>query len=165
MPTAVGVPVIDPSSGAMVRPGGRLPADTDQVKGGVPPSTVKMLAEYVVHSVPLGSGVHDICTAPTMFLFGCQPLKVLQINVTLVETCVAGSGGGSSGDVSEAAVSSTLIPVPLRSGESGAVRPTGLFEIVTLLLEVTEIPMLVPPPVIVLLSMGRVGGTEHQDCH
>ena len=129
---------------------------TDQVNGAVPPSTLKTLAEYVAHSVPGGSGVHDICTAPTMFLFGCQPLKVLQINVTFVETCVEGTGGGSTGDESEAAAASTLIPVPVRSGESGAVRPTALLEIVTLLLEVTEIPMSVPAPVIVLLSMVRL---------
>ena len=88
VPAAVGVPVIAPVEGASVRPGGRVPPETDQVNGGVPPSTVKMSAEYAVHSVPGGSGVHDIWTAPTMFLFGCQPLKVLQINVTFVDTCV-----------------------------------------------------------------------------
>ena len=34
-----------------------------------------------MHSVPLGSGVQEICTAPTMLVI--QPLKVLQISVAL----------------------------------------------------------------------------------
>ena len=74
-----------PGGGSSVKPGGSVPAVTDQVNGAVPPSTLKMSPNMASHSVPAGSGVHDICTAPTMFLFGCQPLKVLQINVTFVE--------------------------------------------------------------------------------
>ena len=45
VPAAVGVPVIAPVEGASVRPGGRVPAETDQVNGAVPPSTLKMSAE------------------------------------------------------------------------------------------------------------------------
>ena len=85
--------------------------------------------------MPLGSGVHDIWTAPTMFLFGCQPLKVLQIKATFVDD------------------GKTQIPVPVGSGESGAVRPTALLEIVTFVLLETAIPRSVPAPVIVLLAI------------
>ena len=85
--------------------------------------------------MPLGSGVHDIWTAPTMFLFSCQPLKVLQIKLTFV------------------ADGSTKIPIPAGSGESGAVRPTALWEIVTFVLLKTAIPRSVPAPVIVLLAI------------
>ena len=81
VPVAVGVPVIDPSAAAKLRPGGKVPDATDQVNGAVPPSTLNTLAEYATHSVPLGRGVHDICTAPMMLVF--QPLKVLQINVAV----------------------------------------------------------------------------------
>ncbi len=45
VPAAVGVPVIAPVEGASVSPGGRVPAETDQVNGAVPPSTLKMSAE------------------------------------------------------------------------------------------------------------------------
>ena len=45
VPAAVGVPVIAPVAGAITRPGGRVPAVTDQVNGAVPPSTLKMFAE------------------------------------------------------------------------------------------------------------------------
>lgn len=44
-PAAVGVPVIAPVAGSRVRPGGRVPDATDQVNGGVPPSTLSALAE------------------------------------------------------------------------------------------------------------------------
>ena len=93
--------------------------------------------------------MHDICTAPTMF---CRfhPLNVLQINVAVEATCVAPAG--SNADTKEAPAS-TLIPIPLVSGDAGAVRPTALLEIVTPVLKLTEIPMSVPAPVIVLLSI------------
>ena len=45
VPAAVGVPVIAPVEGASVRPGGRVPAETDQVNGAVPPSTLRVSAE------------------------------------------------------------------------------------------------------------------------
>jgi hypothetical protein len=79
VPGLVGVPVIAPSDGAKLRPGGNVPDATDQVNGAVPPSTLSTLAEYGSHSAPAGNGVQEICTAPTMLVF--QPLKVLQINV------------------------------------------------------------------------------------
>ena len=45
VPAAVGVPVIAPVEGASVKPGGSVPAETVQVNGAVPPSTLKMSAE------------------------------------------------------------------------------------------------------------------------
>ncbi len=45
VPAAVGVPVIAPVAGSIVRPGGKVPAVTDQVNGGVPPSTLSVFAE------------------------------------------------------------------------------------------------------------------------
>ena len=99
-----------------------------------------------MHSVPLGSGVHDIWTAPTMFLFGCQPLNVLQIKATFV------------------ADGKTTIPLPVGSGESGAVRPTALWEIVTFVLLETAIPMSVPAPVIVLLAIVTLAALDSRNC-
>ena len=67
VPAAVGVPVITPVSAAIVRPGGRVPSVTDQVNGAVPPSTARTSPVYGSHSVPSGSSVQEICTAPLMF--------------------------------------------------------------------------------------------------
>ena len=81
VPWLVGVPVIAPVDGChgqarRQRRRGHRPGE----RGG---ATVH--AEHVrrigLHSVPLGSGVQEIWTAPTMLVF--QTLKVLQINVAL----------------------------------------------------------------------------------
>jgi hypothetical protein len=45
VPTAVGVPVTEPSAAAKLRPGGKVPDATDRVNGAVPPSTQKTLVE------------------------------------------------------------------------------------------------------------------------
>ena len=45
VPAAIGVPVAAAVVGERVRPGGRVPDSTDQVTGGVPPSTLKTFAE------------------------------------------------------------------------------------------------------------------------
>src|SRR4051812_23368639 len=95
-----------------------------------------------MHSVPLGSGAQEICTAPTMLVI--QPLKVLQINDTFVFP------------------DATSIPIPVRSTGKGAVRPTALLEIVTFVLKLTEIPRSVPAPVIVLLSIVRLAAPTNR---
>ncbi len=95
--------------------------------------------------MPLGSGVHDIWTAPTMLVL--QPLKVLQINVTFVAVRMID-------------VDPDLQGVRVSTGE---VRPTALLEIVTFVLLETAIPMSVPAPVIMLLVDGDVGGAGQQD--
>ena len=113
VPVAVGVPVMAPPL-ARVSPGGRFPDLTLQVNRRAP-YTAGAWAEYASHSAPSGSGVHATWMAPTMFLFGLQPLKVLQISLA------------------ELSPRATLIPIPVPSvlsGLSEAVRVTSLKRIV-----------------------------------
>jgi hypothetical protein len=80
-----------------------------------------------LHTVPLGSGVQAICSAPTTFVF--QLLKVLQINVAFEPSGVK-----------------TSIPIPEVSGTSGPSRLT-LLKLMTMPVElpaVTDMPMSVP---------------------
>jgi hypothetical protein len=62
VPEEVGDPLMTPPFDK-VSPGGRLPAETVQLKGGGPPFAVRV-AEYGWFTVPLGSDVVAICVAP-----------------------------------------------------------------------------------------------------
>jgi len=88
----VGVPEITPVAPVRLSPGGREPADTDQVRGAVPPVDARVV-EYAAPTVVLGSELVVIKGAAATVIVKGFVAEAPTVSVTLIVKLPAGAVG------------------------------------------------------------------------